>query len=327
MLLKSLKSNNAFFYLLIPIVTALFWGKAFVTSKTYPFYQGEANMLLYKPIDYLIDIFPDANNYLAFLFLLLLSFLILKLNIQYSFIRIRSFLPPFIFVVITSGIPDLHSMHPVYPSALFLILVIDRIFDSFDKETIHANAFDTGILLAIGSLFYLNLIFFFPFIWIGFIVVKQKVNWRDFVLSTIGFLIPWVAGLVYYQATSSIDEFINILESNFMSHEIFLRENLSIQIYLAYLLFLTILGSIFIMGQYDVKKISSRKYFLSFFWVFLISSALIVFSPAVSQEIIIILSIPLTFLISNYLVFLKKPFWGEVLLYILVAGVIYLQFS
>lgn len=326
MLLKALKSNNAIFYVLIPIVTALFWTKAFLEVKTFPFYKGEADMLLYKPIDYLIDIFPNANNYIAFLFVLLLSFLILKLNIQYSFIRIRSFLPPVLFIVLTSGIPDLHSMHPIYPAALFLILTIDRIFDSFDKERIHSNAFDSGVLLAIGSLFYLNLIFYFPFIWIGFIILKQKVNWREFVLSTIGFLIPWGIAATYYLAADSIDEFKYTIETNFTSHEVFLRENLSIQIYIGYLILLTLIASVFIMGQYDIKKISSRKYFLSFFWIFIISSALIGFSPAVSQEIIIILSIPLTFLISNYLVFLKKIFWGEFLFYTLIAGVIYLQF-
>jgi hypothetical protein len=31
-------------------------------------------------------------------------------------------------------------------------------------------------------------------------------------------------------------------------------------------------------------------------------------------------------LISNYLIHMKRQFWGEVFLYILIGGVIYLQF-
>jgi hypothetical protein len=81
------------------------------------------------------------------------------------------------------------------------------------------------------------------------------------------------------------------------------------------------------LSQYDGKRISSRRFFKVFFWIFLISTILIVANPAVSQEIIIILALPLTYLISNYLIFMKRQTLGEVIIYILAAGVIYLQFT
>ena len=37
--------------------------------------------------------------------------------------------------------------------SLFLLLTIDRIFDAYEKESIHSNAFDAGTYLSIGSLF------------------------------------------------------------------------------------------------------------------------------------------------------------------------------
>jgi len=110
-------------------------------------------------------------------------------------------------------------------------------------------------------------------------------------------------------------------------HQDFLSNNLPMQIYVGFLALLTFLGSFFLIAQYDGKKISSRRYFKAFFWIFLISVILILANPAVSEEIIIILAIPLTYLISNYLIFIKKPIWGEVFLYLLVAGVIALQFA
>jgi hypothetical protein len=217
-------------------------------------------------------------------------------------------------------------MHPVYPAALFLILTVDRIFNAYDKEVIHSNAFEAGIFLAIGSLFYLNLIFFFPFLWIGFIILKQKVNWREFILTTLGFIFPWLIALTYYAATGQTDELLVTLKSNISLHQSFLKGNLPIQIYMGFLVLLTLLASFLILSQYDGKKISSRKYFKAFFWIFLISCILIAANPAVSQEIIILLAIPLTYLISNYLIYMKRQFWGELFLYILTAGVIYLQF-
>jgi len=327
MLLKALKSNQIYHYFLIPFIAIAIWFRSFIDSALFSFYPGEDMMLLYQPVNYLLKDSPLASNIVALIFTILLAFLILKLNVQYAFIRSKSILPPSLFVLITSGMPDLHAMHPVYPATLFLILTIDRIFNTYDKEVIHSNAFDAGIFLAIGSLFYLNLAYFFPLLWIGFIVIKPKVNWREYILTTIGFALPWLGAFAYYMITGNSDELIQTLQSNFATHQDFLLKSLPIQIYIGFLVILTLLGSFFLLSQYDGKKISSRKYFKAFFWIFLISVVLILASPSVSQEIIIILAIPLTYLISNYLIFMKRPFWGEVFLYILATGVILMQFA
>jgi hypothetical protein len=326
MLLKTLKSNQTFHFLLIPFIAAALWFKSFMNPIPFPFYSGEDMMLLYQPINALVGKSTATSNIIALLFIILLAFLILKINVQYSFIRVRTVLPSVLFILITSGLHELHAMHPVYPAALFLILTVDRIFNAYDKEVIHSNAFEAGIFLAIGSLFYLNLFFFFPFLWIGFIIIKPKVNWREYILSTLGFSFPWLVALAYYAGTGQTDELFVTLKDNISLHQPFLRGNLPIQIYLGFLGFLTVLASFLILSQYDGKKISSRKYFKAFFWIFLISGVLIVANPAVSQDIIILLAIPLTYLISNYLIYMKRQVWGELFIYILAAGVIYLQF-
>ncbi len=327
MLLKALKSNQPFHFIFIPLIALALWIKSFIHPQTFPFYPGEEMMILFKPLAYLVGTNHLLNNIIALIFTILLAFLILKLNVQYAFIKVKTILPPGLFILMTSGIHDLHAMHPVYPAALFLVLAIDRIFSSFDKEIIHSNAFDAGIFLAIGSLFYLNLVFFFPLLWFGFIIIKPNLNWREYILTTIGFALPWLAALTYYFVAGRENELWYTLQMNFTSHQIFLRENLSIQIYIGYLVILTLLGSYFLLSQYDDKRISSRKFFKVFFWIFLISIILIATSPAVSQEIIVILAFPLTYLISNFFIFMKRQFWGEVFLYLLTAAVIYLQFG
>lgn len=326
MLLKTFKSNQAYHFILVPVIAVALWTKNFIHPARFVFHSGENQMLLYRPIDLLLSKNPLADNIVALIFALLLSFFILRLNAQYTFIRVRTFLAPTLFVLMTSGVPDLHAMHPVYPAALFLILTIDRIFNSFDKDKIHSDAFEAGFFLAIGALFYMELAFFFPFLWIGFAVVRLKVNWRDFILTTIGFAIPLAAALGYYLASGQFENLIQIIQTNIFTSQIFLREGLPIQIYVGYLILLTVLGSIFLLSQYDEKKISTRKYFKVFFWIFLISVVLIFAVPTVSQEIIILSAIPLSYLISNYLTFMKRQIWGEVFLYVLAAGVTYLQF-
>lgn len=327
MLLKALKTNHAYHYFLIPLIAIAIWARSFMAPAMFSFFPGENMMILYQPVNYLLEDSPLASHIVALLFIILLSFLILKLNVQYAFIRSRTFLPPSLFLLITSGMADLRAMHPVYLAALFLILSIDRIFNTYDKESVHSNAFDSGVFLAIGSLFYFNLVFFFPLLWISFIILRPNVNWREYILTTLGFILPWFAALAYYLVTDGTEELIQTIKANFTLHQVFLRENLPIQIYIGFLVLLTILASLFLLTQYDGKKISSRRYFKTFFWIFLISVILVVANPSVSEEIIIILAIPLTYLISNYLIFMKRQTWGELFLYLLTAGVIILQFA
>jgi hypothetical protein len=326
MLLKALKTNHAYHYFLIPLIALAIWIKSFLVPTVFSFFPGENMLILYQPFNYLLDGSPLASHIVALLFIILLSFLVLKLNVQYAFIQSRSFLPPSLFVLITSGIADLRAMHPVYLAALFLILSINRIFDTYDKEKIHSNAFDSGVLLAIGSLFYFNLVFYFPLLWISFIVLRSNVNWREFVLTTLGFVLPWLAALAYYVFTDGTDSLTETVKANFILHESFLKGNLPLQIYVGFLGLLTFLASLFLVTQYDGKKISSRRYFKAFFWMFLISLLLFVFNPAVSEEIIIIMAIPLTYLLSNYLILMKRQIWGEIFLYLLAVGAIVLQF-
>src|SRR5690606_39094046 len=80
-----------------------------------------------------------------------------------------------------------------------------------------------------------------------------------------------------------------------------------------------------LVNQYDEKKISTRKNFQIFFLILLTAVILLIFVPAVSQEIVIIMALPLTYLISNYLIFMKRKVWGNLFIYLFIALIIFMQ--
>ncbi len=326
MLLRVLKTNQAYHFILIPMMAVLLWLPSLIKPETYLFYSGEDMMPLYRPVAWLMARSKFLNSIIPLVMLILLSFLTIRLNIQYAFIRVRTFLPASLLIFITSGLLSMHAMHPVYFAVFFLLFAIDRIFDSYEKTKIHSNAFDAGLLISIGSLFYMNLLFFFPIVWIGLFIIHRQIRWRDFVLPLFGLLLPWLFTFTGYFFSKNFPDFLIILDRNIFSANNILTGKIPLQVYLGLLILITLLSSIFFLAQYVEKKISSRKFFQVFFFVFLISLILIVAVPAVSQEIFIILAVPLSFLISNYLVFMKRKFWGEVILYLLLSVVIYLQF-
>ena len=107
----------------------------------------------------------------------------------------------------------------------------------------------------------------------------------------------------------------------------YFRSNIPFYILLSFLVLLTLTGSIKIVQQYDSKKISTRKFFSFFFTIFILSLLSIDFVPGTSQEIVVVIAIPITYLISNLFVFMKSRFWSELLFLLLLGIVIFMQFS
>ena len=326
MLLKRIKSNSLANLFLIPIAILAFWARDFFDPSVYSYAPGEAGNVLFAPIFRLTKDMPLLNVILSAVMTLLLAMLIELLISRYQFIRIRTRLPAILFVILLGGFTGLHTLHPVYFGAIFLLLALFRLYAIFDQPKAYTGVFDVGILLGIGSLFYFHLIIVLPAFIFGILILSRGSQWRSYVILLIGFLLPFIFAFSYFFYTDRFKEIAEMIVQSAVISVDNLKNNLSTEIYLGTLVFFTIIASIDIAQHYDSKKVSSRKYFTVLFFVFVLSLVSFVFIPATSQEMLVITTVPITFLISNFLVFLKRRFWGEFYFTLLLIIVIVLQF-
>lgn len=326
MLLKTFKSNQTANFLLIPTAALLFWLKSIISTQTYPFYPGESDNLLFKPLYNLLAGLPLLQVILTFLLFIILAILMLQFNNRYNLLRRRTMLPAPLFIVMVSGFTGLQMLHPVYFGALFLLFAILRLFSAFDKIRCYSAAFDSGFFLAIGSLFYFNLIVLFPAFFLGIGILTRETRWREFAVFLTGFLLPFIFAFSYLFFTGNTDAYLHTLEMNILTTNNHFTDNLPQKIYVGFLVFITLLGSADIIRNYDTKKVSTRKFFMVFFLIFLFSLAGLLLIPATSHEMLVITIIPLTFLSSNFFVFMKKRFWGELWFTLLFIFAMTMQF-
>jgi hypothetical protein len=235
-------------------------------------------------------------------------------------------IPVLLFITIIGGFTSLHILYPVYFATIFLLMAIYRSFDAFDHPKPYSAAFDTGFLLGIGSLFYFNFIIIFPAFLFGISILSRNYGWRQFVLLTMGFILPIVFASAYAIYTEQLAELSKGLFRSVTIKNKPESINLPQIVFLGYLIILTVLSSIKIIQQFDTKKVSTRIYFIIFFLLFILSVSGYILIPSASHEMLIITAIPLTFLISNFFVFLNSRLWGEILFSILLIIVISLQF-
>lgn len=327
MLLRILKTNQAYNLILFPVIGILLWSASLISPQDYPFFEGEDQMVLFSPLFNLVHSTPFIQVCLALAVIIFIGFFIQRFNSQFGFIRKRTLLPSSYFIIFIGGITGLHALHPVYFSAIFLMLALHRSFSTFEKKNIHSNSFDSSLFIGLGSLFYLNTIFFYPAIILVLISINREFSWRGLALSFFGVILPWifVFSLSYFFNTS--DKLMGILSSNIISGNNHIKGNITLQIFLGYQALLVLIASLNIIKFYDTKKISSRKYFVSFFWIFVFSLLSILIVPTSSSEVLVLMALPITFLVSNYLVYLKSRLWGEVLFAIFIGLAVYMQFA
>jgi hypothetical protein len=325
MLLKKFKTNHAFNLILFPLIGIVIWLKNLFSPRVYPFYPGENRSILFEPVYLLLKDSIIMQNFLAFFLFILLAFFILQLNNRFDFIRIRTILPATLFIILAGGITQIHALHPVYPGAIFFLVALYRLFGTFDQTKPYSAAFDSGFFLGISSLFYLSLIAMFPAFFIGLAILSREIKWREFAVLFTGFCLPYIFAFSYAFYMEEIpDLLLNFKVSFFTPTPANL--NVPIYMYMSLLILITALGSFKMVQLYYTLKVSTRKYFIVFFIVFLFSVLSILFIPATSWEMFLITLIPVTFLISNYFIYLKSRLWGELLFSLLLVTVAAMQF-
>jgi hypothetical protein len=327
MILKRIKTNSGVNLFLIPVAALVFWMKDLLHPTVYEFSVCESENILFSPILRLTGNQPFVHVLLSLVLVVGLGFLMQLLNDRYSFIRIRSKLPSILYVIILGGFVNMHTLHPVYFGAIFVLFALNRFFGMFEKPRPYSVVFDVGFLTGIASLFCFNLIALFPAFLISTAVLSREKKWREYVILLTGFVLPFLFVLSYAVLTDNFQELFENYSKNIISPVNHFRENYVLQAYVGVLILYTSIGSLDILKQYDKKKISSRKYFTVFFWIFLFSIISFTFIPAASQEMLVITAIPVTFLISNFFIFMKKRFWGELLFTLLLACVFIVQFA
>jgi hypothetical protein len=327
MLLKILKTNHATNLILFPLIAAAFWANDFLAPKEFVFLPFEDQMPLYSPVSRLLANQPLPQEIISLILLIFLAFTIQRLNSQFQFYSNRTLLPSSLFVFLVCGIPGLHTLHPVYFAAIFFVFVLIRVFKAYEGKSFYSNTFDSGLLLGLGSLFYFNTIFLFPFLAIGLRIVKREFRFRHIVLCFIGFILPWIFTFSVYFFIDKTGQLIEVLKENLLTCNNQVKENVPLLAFAGLLALVIFISGIFAISRFDEKKISIRKYY-SVFLIFIVSlTAILAFSPFASVEVFVLLAVPSTFLISAFLLSIKRRFWAEFIFTVIAGAAILMQFA
>lgn len=327
MIYRLAKSNRLISYLIFPLIALAFWIPSITSEYRYKFFEGEDQMVLFKPVYQLVENSPLAMAAISFLLLILAGMILQRINNEFGFFRIKNVLPPALFVYFACGLPELQTLHPAYFSLIFILLAIYRIFSAFDLRKPFPHVFEAGFLLGTGSMFYLNSAFLLPAIVAGGMILGRETRWREMVLTLAGFLTPWFFAFTYFFLKDDLPTQIEILASNLLTSNPQFENNVGMMVFLAFIGLLIFAGSLNMIRNYEEKKISIRQYYLIFFLIFASTILVVSLVPSASEEMLLISLVPVSFLVSNLIQTFRRHIWSEIMLYLILGLSVYMKLA
>ena len=327
MILRLLKSSSPFIYILLLLIGIFFWAVSLINPLSYNFFESENANVFYSPIFKITDNLTLLQVVLSIIIVLFLAFLVQQINSRYAIIRARTKLSVAVYIIFIGGFTTMHTLHPVYFGAIFLLFGINSLFSIFNNPKPQTDIFNAGLFISIGTFFYFNLIVILPAFLIAISILRRERKWREFLILMIGFVIPSLFALSYAFVTDQLNDVFITFQKNIITPVNYLKNNFPLLGYLILLVLLTLIGSVKIMQQYNSMKVSTRKYYLVLFIIFVFSMVSFVFVPAVSLEMLVISVLPVTFLVSNLFTSIESGFWRELLFTLLVVSSIFMQIA
>jgi len=326
MLLRLFKGTGPGVVLMIIITLVAVWIDAFTRPGMTPEFLYETDpMPLYGLLKLLTSNYHILCVILPFLMVSLMAFLLVNFNTTVFFINERTFLPALFYILLGGFFPEYQLLNPVLPASIFLMLAIMRILEGYHKKGTAYNYFDAGILIGTGSLFYENLIWFGLLVIIAIVTIRTG-NLKEIVISILGLLTPYLITFgIYYIIGKDLRELIDLLLNNLFvrsSEYIFSRLTVVALIFLGLLVLISLIK---LIQQMNTKKIKSRKTFSIIIWIFLIAVVVYFAVPSASVEIIWLISIPISYILAHYFVFVKKKLLPEILFSLFFIFVLLIQ--
>lgn len=312
--------------LLIIITQLLVWASAFINLQgRFSLYFDLYPMPLYGVLSSLIGTNPLPGIIFTMALVGLMAFLMVNLNTYLFFINERTFLPAVIFILLSGLFPQYQLINPAIFGAMFLMLAIRRIMETYRVAGTAYNFFDAGIFIGTGSLFYANLVWFALILLAG-VILLRAINMKEIVISFIGLVTPYFITFgIYYLLGKDLKELWDLIIYNLFGLTGNFEFSRLMIIALLFIGLITARSLGFLLSVINTKKIQSRKTFYLLLWVMGISLAIFFLLRAVSVEIVWITGIPVSYFLSHYFVFIKRKLFPEIFFTVLLVLIALIQ--
>jgi hypothetical protein len=312
-------------YVALLMLQLFFWLPAFLNPEL-----NQERFLTFTSPGHSFIIWLTGNNprlltAIGFLFVYFSALILNLAATNHSLVSKNSMVTAFIYVVLMSHRPIFLTLNPTLVASLFIIISIYQLFTLYIEKEAYSKVFNIGILLAIGSLFYFEVFMLLLFIWWAYNIYRIFF-WREWVLPVLGFLtIYFFLGVFYFwtdQLSQALQQYQLLLQGLYSFNIGFNQDYFSLITQTAVFL-LTIFAAINLILHLNEYIISVRKHYWISIILLLILLLINIFTGHPDSTNMVLLQIPMAIVISGFLTRVRRPFWLNVYLWVLMTLIIF----
>lgn len=298
----------------------------FVISFIRPIeYEAHSGMPLYNLIFGSIHNFPVLNRIITILILWIISFMLFRTGLRYFLLEFRSYMPAIFFLFFTMVLPSAQQISPALLGSIFYLFCFAILFGVNNHPPNTFSIFNTAVVLALGSMFYLKLIWFVPLIWIS-LATLRTVTWRELFYFVIVYILMGLFLFTWYWVILNDPAgFSELVRQNLSISGSFIPYHYCVYLFYSFLLILVLVSSVYLANRFQSKKTLIQNIYQVMFYMFLAGMLFFLFVDRFDVTTLVFLAIPVSYLLTSYFHRRKNHWLHELLMWILLGGVVCVQ--
>jgi len=245
---------------------------------------------------------------IAFAFTITGALLINQIATEFGISEKISQLATLVYILFSAAMASFTAMSPFVIINFLMLFFLGSLFKIAEaKETIPL-AFNAALVLGIASLFYLPALLFILLLWVSFMIFRVS-QWRNFAVSIIGLLVPFLFVFTWYYWNDQSGEFRLLFLSSFqLSIADMVNYSISDSTMGIVLLILIVLSLVKTSNSLMEKTISIRQILNASMYYLLLAFVLgLLFTGSNGNSLIMV--VPATLLMVNVLSDNKNNKW------------------
>jgi hypothetical protein len=325
MLLQLLKNNHIPGIIFLVFLVALTWLRSFIALPesgqviAMPFYQ-----LTFGAIEQ----HKTASLITGIIIYTIIMLLIIRLNVLHFLLDDRSYMPAAFYLMIVASWPPALQLNPILVSSPFLVLALLMLLRGEEHRAEPLALFSATLILALGSLFYLKIIWFIPILWITASVIRP-LTWRGIINPLLVLLLMGLFAVTYYWVIIDDLSLLPVLIERNLAFSLrdFSGFEMPVYLLLGYLVLMILITSIHLLRRFYFRKIMVRKLYQVLFILFVYCLLFYVFVSGFRAQILSLAALPVAYLFSNFFQQRNTGWLHELMIWIWMIMLFYVHFG
>ncbi|MCX6225463.1 MAG: hypothetical protein NTV01_12070 [Bacteroidia bacterium] len=260
----------------------------------------------------------------TFLISVLTAVLLVQSDMKNLMMGLRSYAIAYVFLCLIASNGHFFLFHPAFLAAGFIVLSQRFLLDLYKEETNYSIVFAIGFSWGLAILLYPPVCFLIPAILTGLLLMVTT-GWRHWLVSLMGIVMPAVLLAIFWFLMGDLNYEIDTFFSWFKLRESLLPKFISKEPFIAAWFGLILTWTIVASVKYRNPKIQSRQLFQANFLLFVSILLMTVFLETVSVEVLWLLIIPVSYLMTFWALRVEKGWKRDLFFLSLLAFFVFFR--